>query len=434
MSVVLVPIDKIKCDPKERQRKELNGIEELAQSIKTLAEKTGGSGLLHPIIIGDDFNLIAGGRRLEAHKFLQRTEIEARFFSQLNATDRKLVELDENLRRVDITWQERCLAVASLHDALRSESPQATADYIGLSVNTVRPYLEVAQAITKGDSKVLSCNTAAQAIALIDRRRQIAIDTEMSKISVSIVSQPPSESEPSTLNEPQKFSEPSHTSPKHEIIHGNFLEWAPTYTGSKFNFIHCDFPYGIGLDSSKSASAAASDTQYADSPDTFWALVDCLFDNLERIAYDSAHIMFWFSMKYYVPLTIRFRKEGLFVVEHPIIWHKSCGSGIASDYRRRPKHVYETALWCSLGDRYIGQLKNDVYSCPIAKESEQHMSAKPIAMLEHFLSMGVSELTDFLDPTCGSGTALRAAKKLGAARTLGLELNEDTAANARSKL
>ena len=32
------------------------------------------------------------------------------------------------------------------------------------------------------------------------------------------------------------------------IITADFTEWAPTYTGQKFAFIHCDFPYGINTD------------------------------------------------------------------------------------------------------------------------------------------------------------------------------------------
>jgi DNA modification methylase len=47
---------------------------------------------------------------------------------------------------------------------------------------------------------------------------------------------------------------------------------------------------------------------------------------------------------------------------------------------------------------------------------------KPEAILRHFFEMFVDENTLMLDPTCGSGTALRAAKSLGAA--LGIEKNE----------
>jgi predicted RNA methylase len=44
------------------------------------------------------------------------------------------------------------------------------------------------------------------------------------------------------------------------------------------------------------------------------------------------------------------------------------------------------------------------------------------------------EHSSVLDPTCGSGTALRAAESLGASRILGLELNPEHVANARQLL
>jgi DNA modification methylase len=49
------------------------------------------------------------------------------------------------------------------------------------------------------------------------------------------------------------------------------------------------------------------------------------------------------------------------------------------------------------------------------------MSVKPEPMLKHFFEMFVDESTIFLDPTCGSGSSVRAAESLGAAHVLGLE-------------
>jgi DNA modification methylase len=53
------------------------------------------------------------------------------------------------------------------------------------------------------------------------------------------------------------------------------------------------------------------------------------------------------------------------------------------------------------------------------------MSVKPEPMLRHFFEMFVDESTIFLDPTCGSGSSLRAAEGLGASHVLGLERNSE---------
>lgn len=75
----------------------------------------------------------------------------------------------------------------------------------------------------------------------------------------------------------------------------------------------------------------------------------------------------------------------------------------------------------SRGDRKIVKLDKDVLDCPI--DEKLHLNQKPIAMLKHFLGMFVDKHTAVLDPTCGSGSALAAAKQLGSNRVLGIELD-----------
>jgi DNA modification methylase len=51
-------------------------------------------------------------------------------------------------------------------------------------------------------------------------------------------------------------------------------------------------------------------------------------------------------------------------------------------------------------------------------------------MLHHFFRMFVGPYSRVLDPTCGSGAALRAAESLGAAHILGLEIDKKFADDA----
>ena len=107
---------------------------------------------------------------------------------------------------------------------------------------------------------------------------------------------------------------------------------------------------------------------------------------------------------------------------------------IASNFRRGSKPVYETALWCSLGDPPIIYREHVVFATPLARGDEGHILGKPEEMLRHILSMGVNNLTILFDPTCGSRTCVTAALSFGAARALGLELNPTTATSAQLRL
>ena len=54
--------------------------------------------------------------------------------------------------------------------------------------------------------------------------------------------------------------------------------------------------------------------------------------------------------------------------------------------------------------------------------------------MEHLLTAFVTDSTRFLDPTCGSGVAIKIAKRLGAHSALGLELDGDFAVLAQAAL
>lgn len=93
-----VEISKIKVE--DRIRKTFNNIEELAVEIDEL-------GLINPITITKDFKLLAGERRLRAHKHLGRTHIEANIVDTDDEETQLLIEIKENETRESFTFSER---------------------------------------------------------------------------------------------------------------------------------------------------------------------------------------------------------------------------------------------------------------------------------------------------------------------------------------
>lgn len=93
-----VEISKIKVE--DRIRKTFNNIEELAVEIDEL-------GLINPITITKDFKLLAGERRLRAHKHLGRTHIEANIVDTDDEETQLLIEIKENESRDSFTFSER---------------------------------------------------------------------------------------------------------------------------------------------------------------------------------------------------------------------------------------------------------------------------------------------------------------------------------------
>lgn len=100
-----------------RLRQDLGDIAGLAKSIDEY-------GLLHPLVIDADNNLIAGGRRLEAMKSLGWTKVEVRQFEEMSADERRVLELEENLRRKDLTSYERSRNLTDLATAAETVDRQ----------------------------------------------------------------------------------------------------------------------------------------------------------------------------------------------------------------------------------------------------------------------------------------------------------------------
>ena len=83
-----IPISDINMNIETRFRQNLGELQPLIESIKR-------HGLLHPIVLSEDNQLICGRRRLAAYMQLEYTEIEATYTS---SPDLREAEADEHLR------------------------------------------------------------------------------------------------------------------------------------------------------------------------------------------------------------------------------------------------------------------------------------------------------------------------------------------------
>lgn len=427
MQTLLLPLSSI--SDTNRQREDYGDIAGLAASIAA-------NGLLQPIVVTEtepgNFRLIAGGRRLRAHQHLQLPTIPAIRLSSLTLAQQELLELEENLRRKDLEWPEFIRGVARLA-AASDATPQALAPQLQLSAQSINKMISLAPQLER-HPKLLKASSWSSAWDLYMSESNKIADAAIEDIltgdfTVSAggeltLTPPPALEEPGVA--PLSVTPPPPPPPTFTAL-ASFLTWAPSYSGRRFNLLHCDFPYGLNMDSANlqgSSDRWESDFsgRYDDSPELFDQLCRTFFDNQDRFITDSAHCIFWLAHKNFGRIWSRFRHYGWTPCEVPLIWHKSDNAGIAPDVRRQPRRTYEIAIFATRGDRMISKVKAASMAAPTTKE--HHLSEKPLAVVSHFLEMLVDEHTELLDPTCGSGTALEAALRLGAERVFGLDVLE----------
>ena len=105
-----VSIDKIVIG--ERFRRKMVAIDRLADSIAD-------EGLISPIILDKDYNLIAGRRRIEAVKRLRRNSIAARI---IDIDDPLLAQIDEDVEREELRPSEKFAVTEALRESLQDEA------------------------------------------------------------------------------------------------------------------------------------------------------------------------------------------------------------------------------------------------------------------------------------------------------------------------
>ncbi|WP_339307631.1 ParB N-terminal domain-containing protein [Paenibacillus sp. FSL R5-0519] len=115
---MLIDTNKIKVS--DRIRKDFGGIEELAKDIEQ-------NGLINPIVVTPDYQLIAGERRLRAHQYLGRKEVVVRVMEISDFEHQLRLEISENEHRKEFTFSERVEWAKRLEDVERIKAKERMA-------------------------------------------------------------------------------------------------------------------------------------------------------------------------------------------------------------------------------------------------------------------------------------------------------------------
>ena len=306
-----------------------------------------------------------------------------RFVEDLSEEEAKIIELEENLKRVDLPWRDEVLAIAQLHNLYTTsnaaQTQAETARQLSLVPTRVAEVLRVARDINNPRiASTASVRQAYNVLARADERATADAVNDIIDAGADIFANvrapgagggtggadgaqrmgdvPTGGAGPSMGNGPTPTATPHVPTalPSDSILLADFAQWASTYNGPSFNLIHCDFPYGVGVFGGDMSGRQSQQT-YTDTPERYEGLIATLCSHLPKLMSHSAHLMFWLTADVHIQhKTIElFRRlaPSLLFRPMPLIWHKTDNVGILADPKRSPRHVYETALVASQEDR-----------------------------------------------------------------------------------
>ncbi len=420
----------------ERLRKDYGNISDLADSIDNL-------GLIQPIVLDKTsdgkFMLIAGGRRLAACAELGISELHHGvtgcphlagfvFTTELPDDVRRELELEENVRRRDMSWQERALAIAEIHqlksrNAAIARKPwgyRETGDLIGVSMGHVSWTLNIAALLKAGDTDIVSATSIRDAMDILLRRKEDEALQKLASISApkQVTSSSPTSAATPVAAEQQEGE--TLTVPLSQMFfNGDCRKLMNSMPPDSVDHIISDWPYAIEMDTLAQGMdmSRVEDTHDVDANLTSYpGWLDSMFRILKPggfcvLFYDNVHFHLICEWAEYT---------GFRVQRWPLVWIKTHQCMNQSAHKNFTKAT-EFAIMLAKGNATIPK--------PVAKNfwagsRDPHTSnpfAKPAGLWTWLYESLCLRGQSVLDPFMGEGSATLAAIKFGL-RPIGFEL------------
>lgn len=469
-----------------RLREDLGDIEELAENIRD-------NGLLHPVVVEEvldapgaityHYELRCGGRRYAAYTLLASNKVDlaehperpAAFYAEIPVTlfdempshQRIRIEMEENLRRKEMSWKERVIGIVKYHKACLQAAylddekwnQKMTGELLGMDQASVSVAFTVYDEIKKGNEKVVNADSLTDAIKVIaaenldaaqaERLRRIQLKraeqalssgtdgkraegVQLPKISSFILHEANSKS-PDTINEKVQCSKEEVAAFYH---HGDALKVLPLLAKTTIiNHIICDPPYGIDIE-----NLSRSDSDRFDSIQRI-AETHTVEGNLQllpaflRVAYEviaeDGFLCMWYDLDHHEKIRKWAKEVGWRVTRWPFHWCKtsSCLNQAAQcNITKAVEHCY----FFRRSEKSIIKKKQAVnFLCTGGDTSASHPFTKPRPVWDYLIETVSLEGQVIVDPFAGEGSSLAAifqAKRV----PIGVEIDEKHIASGLS--
>lgn len=451
----------------DRQRKVYPNIPELAESIRI-------HGLIQPLVVDQDKNLIAGGRRLAACQLLGLDVVDVVYKETMDLATRKLLEAEENLHRENLTWQEQCISTEEIHylcvnRAVTNGEPrwtQARTSYMlgYASASYVNSCLAVAPRLKNPKDPINLCDGLTNAtkflieekeimwLAEIARREkakvntieQQAVDKDLLDMVEAVSASPDLLADERTRYE----SNPLNTEPFDEywkaktaqadeaknsiyitnrFIFGDCLDFMRERP-NVFDHIITDIPYGIDmdmLDQDQGGMAEIDLVRDEHDIDQNKDLISKFYKLAFHCTKDRAYVVTWCDIDLWDFMKTQAEQAGFVVQRWPITWVKthSCSNQAAQFNYTKNTEIAMVAR------KPLTTLTTHAPNCVVTASNIEmrkligHPFAKPLECWEKIVKHCTSPGQLILEPFAGRGSGVLSMLRLGM-NVMAVECNE----------
>lgn len=425
-----LPLDSIQVS--DRIRIDKGDLLDLSQSLER-------EGQLMPILVDENYRLIAGERRLLAAQELEWETLHARIIPGLSPDASMMIEWIENAARKQFSWQEELEAKARLHRYYTASTDQwgyrDTARKLQVSLGGLSTDLELAKAMeqipelkqyqTKGKAREAykKLQSQAQAITAMDNlspeeqstlknmmhrheehKDEYIADTRRARSGFEHELEQVGKIRDRSEDETESNELPSHL-PKfiYEICSfESVLDRLPVET---VGFTEIDPPYAIDFNSVYGRLQNIDSTEVDWTIEEFHSNMDYLLRHLYDKLMDTSWILCWTGAEHETFLQELALDAG-YGIQSAGIWVKP--SGGCNSPATTMIHNYEKFLLFRKGQATfnVPSMQAAVSFNPVPSGQRFHQWQKPIEMYRHFFRALARPGSLFFSPFAGSGMSM----------------------------
>lgn len=411
------------------------------QALQELCDSIHAIGLLHAPVLrkeGNEYVLVAGERRLRALKQLIELGDTFRYNNEeytdtipfvdignLSPLEAEEAELDENIKRRDLTWQEHAQAVKRLHEFRQRQKDAKYEKAIeegrdpGLCVQTIAETALEVQGSSEGyhhdkvrkglivakhldNPAVAKAKSVDEAFKILKKQEEVSKNLELAHVVGK-----------------------TFTSEVHQVHNIDCLSFMMRPENrEKFDVILTDPPYGMGADSFGDGGGKLQGIEhhYDDSFDSWKSLMQSWVKLAWDVTKPQAHAYIFCDIDNFPVLRTMMREAGWYVFRTPLIAYK-INSGRVPLPTMGPRRQYETILYAIKGGKNVNHIYSDVIPSN-ADDNMTHGAQKPVELFQNLLQRSVKAGDNVLDTFGGTGTLIPAAHNLLCKATV-CELSEE---------
>lgn len=411
----------------ERFRTDYGELDDLVTSIKKY-------GVIQPIAVsqqvgenGEQYKLLAGGRRYQAVLLANVEQVPIRIYEEeLSDLELRSIELEENVRRKDLTFIEDCNSKREIHYlqvAIHGEKVSTSPNAKGHSLRDTAKLIDKSHASVVQDIKLANAMESFPEMPWDKCKNKSEAMKMYSKMEERIVRADLSEKAGKFLGKTNKKLVDS-------FIVGDFFEKVKGIPDKSIDFVEIDPPYAIDLPAKKDKNgylAAYGDSYNEVEMGDYIEFIQTTLEEAYRVMNDHSWLIMWFAPDPWFDLIYHMINNAGFKTKRLCgIWAKPTGQ------TRHPEvyfgNAFEMFFYARKGDAKInldrrGRSNIFTYS-PVTPTKKIHPTERPIELIEELLKCFAWEGSRVLVPFAGSGKTLNAAFNLKM-HPLGYDLSQE---------